>query len=143
MPLSDDETRAGKNREMRGHSILRNGHKAGEFPGGDASGSCFTSGRNACSRVAWASAASERMACSSSIYRDTQIYYFLSSAPVLREILEISFDLRAERDDDRYMKIDDAAARLEALGNPTRLRYTVLWSAPARPACRSAVCRTS
>ena len=32
------------------------------------------------------------------------------------------------------MKLDDAAARLEALGNPTRLRSTARWCGPARPA---------
>jgi DNA-binding transcriptional ArsR family regulator len=37
-------------------------------------------------------------------------------------ILEIRFDSEDKELDDPAMKIDDAAARLEALGNPTRLK---------------------
>ena len=41
------------------------------------------------------------------------------------------------------MKLDDAAARLEALGNPTRLKiYRALVRAGGCRACRSAACRT-
>jgi DNA-binding transcriptional ArsR family regulator len=37
-------------------------------------------------------------------------------------LLELPFDWRLSRCHDRRMKLDDAAAHLEALGNPTRLK---------------------
>src|SRR3954467_12682126 len=42
-------------------------------------------------------------------------------API-SNIIEIVVDIDTSRSDDGYMKLDDAAARLEALGNPTRLK---------------------
>jgi len=39
------------------------------------------------------------------------------------------------------MKLDDAAAGLEALGNPTRLKIYRRWCAPVIPALRWDACR--
>jgi hypothetical protein len=41
------------------------------------------------------------------------------------------------------MKIDDVAKRLEALGNPTRLKITERWCVPASPVWLSDACKRS
>jgi hypothetical protein len=36
LTLSNDQTRAGENRKMRRHGVLRHSHEPGQFPGGNA-----------------------------------------------------------------------------------------------------------
>src|SRR6187402_2450444 len=63
--------------------------------------------------VKWPLAAHER---SRLHYRDGSSSYFISKIP------EIPFDIPGDASQIAGMKLDDAAARLEALGNPTRLK---------------------
>src|SRR5204862_154059 len=97
-------------------------------PAASPSGSCFTSRRNTSSRVGWARAVSARMACSDSIYPDIWIYRPLSSLSLPSQPAYYFYNSRNTVDGHQFechvavMKLDDAAAHLEALGNPTRLK---------------------
>jgi DNA-binding transcriptional ArsR family regulator len=106
---------------MRGQGILRYLEKTGEITRGDTTGFVLheKAERLQSGRLREGGKGKDGMFIFHiSRYADKS----RSRQVVISNILEIPFDSRNGRDDLPVMKIDDAAARLEALGNPTRLK---------------------